>query len=209
MRKLLSIFLFCSLLVIVSFLLFGNMQQWMEKYLHSARSLQQYAVLSFIFLTSDIVLPIPSSLFMILNGKVLGIFAGSAISFFSGLLSSCIGFYLGRKSNGYLNRFFSRKEEEHSNRLFDKFGKTAITISRAIPVLSETISFLSGATALTFGTFVLYAIPGHFMVSLIYAYVGKVANYADSWIISGSIILGTLILGWILQLAMKKRNRAL
>ncbi len=206
MKKLIAVFIFCCLLVIVAFLLFGNVEKWVEINLQSKQSQNNYALLSFSILTSDIILPIPSSLVMILNGKVLGVVAGTFISLLSGVFSSCIGFFLGRKTNPLLNKLFTTKEKEISDTLFQKFGNMAITISKALPIISEAISFVSGTTAISFKTFLLYSVLGHFIVALIYACVGSFASTLSSSLIAAIIIVAALLIGWITQLMIRQKS---
>lgn len=189
--------------------MFGDMEKLVEVNLHSTQSLFTYALLSFFFLTADIILPVPSSLVMILNGEVLGFAVGAALSLVSGVLSSCIGFYLGRKSNPLINKFFSPKDREISDRLFHKFGNVAITISKALPIISEAVSVVSGTTAITFKNFLYYSIAGHFIVSVIYAYAGSLSSKLNSNLVAAIIIAAALFIGWIMQFIMRRKDRAL
>ncbi|MEO6000242.1 MAG: VTT domain-containing protein [Chitinophagaceae bacterium] len=205
MKRLLAIFIFCCVLILTVFFLFDGLEKWVEFNLTTNKSRLAYAILSFILLTSDIILPIPSSLVMILNGKVLGVLSGTIISFSSGLLSSLSGFYIGRKANPYFDKLFSKKDKEISNSLFKKFGNTAITISKALPIISEAISFVSGTTSVPVKTFLIYSMAGHFIVSLLYAYVGSYSTSLDSNLIAAIIILSALLIGWVMQLIVSKK----
>jgi uncharacterized membrane protein YdjX (TVP38/TMEM64 family) len=199
MKKLASVFLICCIMVIAVFLLFANIEKWVEFNLKSASSLFTYALLSFTLLVSDIVLPIPSSLIMLLNGKILGIFFGTLNSTLASTLSSAIGFYLGRKSNVYLDKFFNAKEKEIGNRLFQKWGNPVILFSKALPIVSEAVSFVSGTTAITLKVFLGYSLAGNLIVSTVYAAIGKLSTSLNSNGIAAIIIGSTLIAGWISQ----------
>lgn len=207
MKKLLSLFIFCSFIIIAVFLMFGDMEKLVEVNLHSTQSLFMYSLLSFSFLTADIILPVPSSLVMILNGEVLGFPAGAALSLVSGVLSSCIGFYLGRRSNPLINKFFSQKDREISDRLFNKFGNMAITISKALPIISEAVSVVSGTTSVTFRNFLYYSIAGHFIVSVIYAYAGSLSSTLNSNLVAAIIMASALFIGWLMQFMMRRKNK--
>lgn len=207
MKRLLSIFVFCCFIVLIAFVLFGQAEQQIERLLTSKESLMAYAVFSFGFLTLDIFLPVPSSLIMILNGKVLGVLAGTVLSLCSGILSSAIGFYLGRSVNTYIDKLFARREKEASNWLFSKFGNLAITISKALPILSEAISIVAGTTSIKFKSFILYSFVGHLIVSGVYAYVGSFSTALSSGLISAIIIVASLAVGWVLQFfVLRKKN---
>ena len=144
MKRLVFLLIFVSLVIIISFLLLNGLEDKMQAWVHSASSRWTYSAISFGLLAGDILLPVPSSLLMILNGKVLGVVAGASLSLVAGMTASLIGFYLGRKSTRFVNRFFSEKDIVAGNRFFSRFGSFSITISKAIPILSETISFISG-----------------------------------------------------------------
>lgn len=206
MKRLLSIFFICCLIIFVAFYLFPGMEQWIDINLKSNKSRLAFAFLSFGLLTSDIILPIPSSVIMILNGKVLGVPAGTLLSFFSGLLSSIIGFYIGSKANPYFDKMFSKKDKEVSNSLFLKFGNIAITISKALPIISEAVSFVSGTTSVSFKTFLVYSIAGHIVVSLLYACVGYYSTSLNSNLVAAIIILSALIIGWVIQVIARRKS---
>jgi len=206
MKRLFFIFLFCCVLVITTFLLFEDLEIWIQAHINSEKSLFTYTLLSFCFLAFDTLLPVPSSLLMILNGKILGSFFGTLLSFAASLLASVFGFYLGRSANPYFDKFFAIQDKAYSNNLFRKFGNLAITISKALPILSEAISFVAGTTAIAFKTFLLYSAIGHFVVSVMYAYLGSFSNAINSGLVTVIIIVLTVLLSWVVQLLLKNKH---
>jgi len=206
MKRLLVIFLLCCVLVITTFLLFEDIEHWIQAHINSEKSLATYTLLSFSFLALDTLLPVPSSLLMILNGKILGPFFGTLVSLVSSLLSSVFGFYLGRSANPYFDKLFSTQDKAYSNNLFRKFGNTAITISKALPILSEAISFVAGTTSMPFKTFLLYSAIGHFVVSIMYAYLGSFSNAINSGLVTVVIIVFAILLGWVVQFFLKNKH---
>lgn len=204
MKKILSLTFFSSFCAILLYVLFLDAEQQMLEKLHSQESQVVYAAFSFFFLGSDVLLPIPNSLIMILNGKVLGIYSGTLLSTVAGVVSSSIGFFLGRKSDRWLNRFFSSAEKEVSNRLFQRWGKGAVAVSKALPVLSESLSFVAGTTTMSFRTFLLYSLLGHCVVGLMYAYVGEVSRTIDSSFIPAAFTALAVLLVWLVQYATKR-----
>jgi uncharacterized membrane protein YdjX (TVP38/TMEM64 family) len=194
MKKILSLIFFISTFVVVTFLLFQDAESYMMTKLEEPGRLGIYSALSFVFLLSDILLPIPSSLIMILNGKLLGFMGGTLLSFIAGLTSSSIGYFLGRASKKYLDRFFKPKEIESANAFMDKYGKLSIALSRAIPILSETIAVMTGTTNITFKTFFSYSVIGHIVVSMVYAWVGAFASSLNGHVITVVVVIATLIL---------------
>ncbi|GEO06065.1 hypothetical protein AAE02nite_37290 [Adhaeribacter aerolatus] len=206
MKRLLVIFLFCCGLVITTFLLFEEVEHWITAHVHSGQSKATYTLLSFSFMALDTLLPVPSSLLMILNGKILGPFWGTLLSWASSLLASWFGFYLGRSANPYFDKFFSAQDKAYSNNLFRRFGNLAITISKALPVLSEAISFVAGTTTMPLKTFLLYSAIGHLVVSVGYAYLGSFSNAINSGLVTVIIIVFAVLLGYGTQLVLKRRH---
>ena len=205
MKKLLSVFIFCCFLVLFLFLLFGGAEEQITTLLSSKENLTSYWIASFLVLSADIFIPVPSSLVMILNGKVLGFFFETLLSTTSGVVSSCIGFYLGRKSGSLIDKFFSPEEQQVSTIIFSRYGKTAILVSKALPIISEAISFLSGTTGISFSTFFWYSLLGHFIISAVYAYAGSFSSEIDSNPLSGAIILLVLLVFWGISKVMSKK----
>lgn len=205
MKKLLSLFVFFAATVIIAFLLFSNLEEAINRRLGQEQKIASYSALSFIFLVADIVLPIPSSLVMILNGKMLGFAGGAILSLTASMLSSSIGFYLGRTATNGFNRFFSAKEIRLGNSMFDKYGDLSIAVSKGIPVLSEAVSFLSGTTSISFKRFFIYSFSGHLPVALIYAFVGSYASSLNSYLVSGGVIVVTVCLFFIFRIVIGRR----
>jgi len=205
MKKLISIFLFVSLFVIATFLLFADFENYVALHLDKTENLIAFSGLSFVYLLSDIVLPVPSSLIMILNGKILGFIFGSLLSFFAGLTSSSIGFYLGRRSQHFLNRFFSTADISKANKFMHKSGKFAVALSRAIPILSETVAVLSGTTNMRFPDFFIYSLLGHAIVSAVYGWVGAFAADLNGNLITLVAVTGTLLISWLLTWITNKQ----
>jgi uncharacterized membrane protein YdjX (TVP38/TMEM64 family) len=197
MKKIFSTLFFCTVLVLAMFLFFSEMEQWIGLYLNAQRSKWNYAIFSSLFLTADIILPIPSSLIMILNGKILGAILGSLISFVSGLTSSMIGFYMGCRSMPFVNRFFNVRERNAGNMFFEKYGNLAIVMSKSLPVISESLSVVAGTTSVSFRSFFLYSAAGHLTVSLAYGVIGSYAFSLDSKLVSGLVIFAVPVIGWL------------
>lgn len=209
MKKIISLLLFSCTFVILFFLLLADFEQGVSAYLQTTGGSWSYAGISFLLLLSDIILPVPSSLLMILNGKILGFFPGALLSLFSGLASSLLGFYLGRKANRLLQRFFSSKEIEAGNRLFARYGNLAVSLSKALPVLAEAVSFLAGTTSMSGKTFFLYSFIGQSVVAIVYAYIGRMTNAYDSNLVSAIIIVAALLMAWGVQAIAVRRRKVL
>lgn len=130
------------------------------------------ALTSILLLTSDIILPIPSSIIMIANGAVFGIITGTLISLAGTLASSLIGFLIGRKGLKFINKLINEKEQQQADKLIKRWGIVIIIITRPIPLLSETVSIMAGTSKISFLKITAASIAGLLPPSIIYALSG-------------------------------------
>jgi len=149
-----------------------------------------FSLISLVILASDVVLPIPSTIVMYLNGYVMGIVGGFLLSLSSLMISSLIGFYIGKR--------FSRRDQSPSfSRFFHRYGFASIILTRGIPILAEAISIVGGYTQMSLRKFTLYHIIGYLPVCFIYAYLGKYAKEEDAFITVLLVSVGITILFWL------------
>lgn len=206
MKKLLLLLLFVSVFVLTTFFLFADFELFIEEKLQGNYPKAAFISLSFTFLFSDILFPVPSSLIMLLNGKYLGVFAGGILSWTAGFSSSWLGFFLGRKSSVYVDRFFKDDEIRQANRFYEKYGKISVALSRALPVLSESVSVVSGATNMRLRTFLVYAGIGQLIISFLYSFLGaSMPHYNGHWI-TVIIVISTLALSWLASWLLRQKN---
>jgi uncharacterized membrane protein YdjX (TVP38/TMEM64 family) len=205
-KKLLSLFFILTSIIIATFLLLPTMEQRITERLSDTGSLRTYSLWSFIFLTADIILPVPSSMIMILNGKVLGAVAGGTLSLCAGMCCSLIGFAVGRRSKKWADRFFSAAQIKESEVLFERYGKHFIGFSKALPILSETVSVYCGATDTNLKMFLSYSLLGHLSVSVVYGCIGNYFTALDSWAVSFLVIAFTLAVGRLLPVLFRRRS---
>ncbi|WP_461303577.1 TVP38/TMEM64 family protein [Aureisphaera sp.] len=191
MKKIIIPFLFFATAIIVVFLVFGNLEQYFQTLLEEAQSsTSYYSLLSFAILCSDIILPVPSSIVMHFNGMVLGALYGGLLSLVSVMISSVLGYYLGK-----FTRWGKRSQKDASGVSFlHKYGVFAIIISRGIPILSESIVLLCGYHRINFKTFIIYSLIGYIPVCWIYAYFGSLSN--DLFLIAVSVSLLISVITW-------------
>ena len=99
MKKTVIPFLIFTIIIILIFVFFGGSEVYFQEVLETARiNPSYYGFLSFLILSSDIILPVPSSIVMHFNGMVLGTFWGAMLSLISVMISSVLGYYLGRST---------------------------------------------------------------------------------------------------------------
>ena len=191
MKSILLPFVISIILVSVVFVFFENMEGYFQNLLQNLQeNTWRYSFFSFLILSSDILLPVPSSSVMYSNGVVLGVLNGFVLSLISSVLSSVIGYGLGRFTNFRLN-----SSSCSSQKLIKRYGNVAIIISRGIPILSESISFTAGYNLMKFRTYFLMNLIGFFPVCMIYSYFGHMGQDRNMFFLSFvlSILLSALI----------------
>ena len=156
------------------------------------------ALISIALLISDIILPIPSSIVMIANGAVFGLWAGVMVSMTGGVTASLIGFFIGKKSTIYINKYITAVEQEQAKQLMKKWGIAILIISRSIPILAETLSIMAGATGVSSFQMLLASIIGLLPVAVLYAYTGVYAADLNSALWSFIIVMSCAGIFWII-----------
>ena len=180
MRKSIIILIISIVIISLTFIFFGGIEEQISTTLNNLQSKKlYYSAVSFTILTSDIVLPVPSSVVMYLNGYVLGSLVGSFISLFSLLISSVIGYYIGK-----LTSIGLKAKSENSNKILSKYGTMAILITRGIPILSESICIVCGYNKVPFKQYFIFNLVGYAPLCLLYAVCGSLGYVKDLFFFS-------------------------
>jgi uncharacterized membrane protein YdjX (TVP38/TMEM64 family) len=169
---------------------------------------ETFAVASFTALTSDIVLPVPSSIVMYLNGAVLGLLPGALLSIASVMISSVIGYIIGLVSEKIMNKNGTHRT---SNELLEKTGPLAIILTRGIPILSESIIIVAGYNRVSFGKFLLWNTIGYVPVCFTYSYLGSISSSQNAFLISFGVSIAISFAFWMIGrrvLNAKSRSNA-
>lgn len=134
---------------------------------------------AFGLLVVDVVLPVPASVVMVLNGALFGVTAGAMISLAGGIASSLLAFALGRRSRALVARWVSAQDRARSDRLLARWGATAVLVTRPVPILAEAVAFMAGASPLALRPFTLATIAGTLPAAALYAVAGAAATDGD------------------------------
>jgi uncharacterized membrane protein YdjX (TVP38/TMEM64 family) len=149
-------------------------------------------------LVVDVVLPIPSSLVMILNGALFGILVGTLLSLLGALGAAIVGFLMGRRGGPLLVRFVPPADRERADRLLQDWGMLAIIATRSIPLLAETVIIMAGASSIPWRTMLLATLVGSLPMSLLYAITGATAATFANGLLSFSMVLLIAGLFWVI-----------
>ncbi len=158
------------------------------------------------FLAIDVLLPVPSSLIMITNGALFGIWLGALFSLLGSTISIFLGWLLGKGGQKWIIRFMGEDGMEEATAFLNKWGNLAIIVSRPIPVLAEAVSIVCGGMNYPIGKTLLYGFIGLLPTCVFYAYIGYLALDMDSsW---QSFIFVMIVAGivWGLGIFFRKRT---
>ncbi len=205
MKKITIPFLVTAVIIILMFLAFGDIEQYFTDLLNKASSQKlTYTLVSFLALTSDIVLPVPSSIVMYTNGFVLGLIQGAALSLASVMLGAYIGYYLGK----YTSLGLKAKQDQKADLLLSKYGAIAILVSRGIPILSETICVVCGYNKIPLKQYLVFNLIGYIPLCLLYAFCGSVGYDRNTFLLSFGFSLLISAAFWFFgkSLFLKSKN---
>jgi uncharacterized membrane protein YdjX (TVP38/TMEM64 family) len=147
------------------------------------------AALSFGLLVADVFLPVPSSIIMIANGALFGIAAGTALSLAGSLGAAALGFALGRRSGGLIERLVSPEEKRRADALLARWGALAVVVTRPLPLLAETVAIFAGASPLGWWRLLGATFAGALPGCLLYALTGATSRGFGSGIVMFGIVL--------------------
>jgi uncharacterized membrane protein YdjX (TVP38/TMEM64 family) len=163
------------------------------------------ALASVLLLVADVFLPVPSSLVMLGNGALFGVAIGTTVSLVGSLGGAATGFLIGRRGGRLLERLTSRQEMAEADRWFQRWGVTAIIISRPLPIVAETVAIFAGASSISWRSMLLAAAVGLVPTCLLYALAGAVARSFGSAVL---IFCLTLFIAGAFWLVERRTHRA-
>lgn len=150
-------------------------------------------------LAVDIFIPVPSSIVMVLSGAAFGVFWGSVLAFVGSIGGEWLGFELARKYGTRLSTRFIGDDAERRrlNAILLTHGAAAVAVTRALPVVMETMSIVAGLSTMRRGTFLIASAIGTAPIVVIYAYAGAMSREMDSVVPAVVILLAVAAAGWI------------
>ena len=194
MKKLLVPFFITVVLVILIFIVFGSIETSVVVILEDMKlHPETFSIYSFLILTSDIVLPVPSSIIMVMNGYVLGTFSGAILSLISLFISSAIGYQIGRIAGFRKSKIQQGKAEN----LLGIYGPYAILITRGIPVLSESICIVCGYNRMNLKSYLIMNIIGYIPLCFIYARAGQSGDEQNAFLLVVGLSFILTIILWL------------
>ena len=156
------------------------------------------AVVGFLLLVADVVLPIPSSLVMVAHGTLFGVVPGALLSIAGSVASALVAFAIGRAGTGVIRRFVTAEEHERASELLGRWGLAAVAATRPVPILAETVAILAGSSKLGWLETAAAAAVGSLVPATVYAWAGAHAGTAANHaVIFTGVLLATALLWWV------------
>jgi uncharacterized membrane protein YdjX (TVP38/TMEM64 family) len=196
-RQVLQLF-FLMLVLIIPFLLFHErITAWWQHWQQSPPSMPVAASVVIGLLSSDIVLPIPSSLVATFAGIHMGGVLGT-LACWTGMNIGCIvAFALARRyGSKFVERFSKPQELERVRSVSDRYGPFVLVLMRGAPVFAEASVRFVGLHKLTWRRFLLPVVGTNFVLSLFYCFFGEIAANNDlvSVAVGAAIALPVLLI---------------
>jgi uncharacterized membrane protein YdjX (TVP38/TMEM64 family) len=158
-------------------------------------------------LLSDVILPVPSSGVMVLQGAAYGLIPGAALSLIGGTGAALVAFLVGRRSRPAVDRVAGPEQRQRARILLDRYGIWAVIVSRPVPMLAETVGILAGAGGMRWWQVGWAGALGNVVPAIAYAAVGAYSRtFADGAVIF-LLVLVLATLAWILQVVWRKAAR--
>ena len=149
-------------------------------------------------LAADVLLPIPSSIVMILSGAAFGVAWGSVLALVGSVAGEWLGFELVRRyGRGMANRLGDEREIADLDRLFKRYGAAAIVITRPLPVVMETMSLVAGLTAMSRWAFLAASFIGTAPIVVIYAWAGARSREVGHLLPAVVMLVAVSGAGWL------------
>jgi uncharacterized membrane protein YdjX (TVP38/TMEM64 family) len=153
-------------------------------------------------LAADLFLPIPSSLIMVLSGAAFGVVWGALFSLVGSIGGEWLGFEIARHyGRRGAARLAADDEVERWSRIFARDGAAAVAVSRALPVVMETMSVVAGLSGMTRVRFLLASLAGTVPIVFVYAYAGAVSREINSVTPAVLMLVAVAGFGWVLYRA--------
>jgi uncharacterized membrane protein YdjX (TVP38/TMEM64 family) len=202
MRRTLGLIAIVAVFVIGSKLLVENVfgfsfEPWAREWTAGAGTPAAAVVVGLLAL--DIFIPVPSSIVMILSGAAFGVVWGSLLAFAGSIGGEWLGFELARKYGTVVaNRLIGdAAERRRLNDVLMTHGAAAIVVTRALPVVMETMSIVAGLSLMRRSTFLIASAIGTAPIVVVYAYAGAKSRETGSLVPAIVMLIAVAAGGWI------------
>ena len=157
-------------------------------------------------LVADVFIPVPSSIIMIAHGAAFGLWLGFLLSLVASVVGSLIGWGIGRRGSRLLDKVVSVSEKERARFMLDRYGMVAILFSRMLPIISETVVVMAGASGMAFSKVLVSVVLGTIPSAMIYAWAGTMAweGGVGLWV-AGAVFAIAGVTWWVISFVIRVR----
>ena len=202
MRRTIALIAIVAAFVIGSKLLIENvfgfsLEPWARERLFNAGI--PGAAVVVVLLAIDIFIPVPSSVVMVLSGAAFGVLWGSVLGVVGSIAGEWLGFELARRYGTSLSTRFigDAAERERLNRILMTHGAAAVAVTRALPVVMETMSVVAGLSTMRRSTFLIASLIGTVPIVVVYAYAGAMSRQMDSVVPAIVMLIAVAATAWV------------
>lgn len=192
-------------LILVPFFLYEQaVNEALEGYLASERSLPAIAFVLVVLLCCDVLLPIPSSMVATASGFLMGWPLGALVNWLGMNAGAALGYWIGSTAGrAAVRRTVGDRELERARGIDRRWGDWSLIVSRAAPVLAEASVVFAGAVRMPRARFAMLVGLSNAAIALVYALVGALALETQTFLLAfgASIALP----GLAMLLSRKKR----
>lgn len=183
--------------LLVENLLGINLEPWARAWVEHAGPAGAATIVG--LLAADVFLPIPSSFVMVLSGAAFGVGWGALLAFAGSIGGEWLGFELARRyGTGLSSRFVGDANEvERLNQILLTHGAAAVVVTRALPVVMETMSVVAGLSTMRRRTFLVASAIGTAPIVVVYAYAGAMSRETGSLVPAIVILVAVAAAGWV------------
>lgn len=190
------------LVPIVPFLmLHGVIERWLAAWAAEPPDPWVVAGLVVGILSTDVFLPVPSSLVSTLAGSQLGLLGATFASWLGLNLGAAVGLAVGRGwGRAFAERLAGRDELERMQPLAARLGASLLILTRALPILAEATVLLLGVQRLPWRKFWPPVLLSNLGIAIAYAWMGSQAA-ENEWLPYALAVSVALPLGatWLVK----------
>jgi uncharacterized membrane protein YdjX (TVP38/TMEM64 family) len=187
------------LIPIIPFVLFGpQVESWVSHRVNQSTTALTTGLLIVGLLSTDIVLPIPSSMVSTFGGARLGWVTGTGVSWLGMTLGASLGFFLARRwGRPFALRFTRKADLDRLQQPIENWGAVFLVVTRALPVVAEATVLLLGLHRLSWNRFLPPVLLSNLGIALAYSAFGDWAQH-HAWLpfaLAISVALPLLLAG--------------
>jgi uncharacterized membrane protein YdjX (TVP38/TMEM64 family) len=208
MRELVRLLVLVGLALLVPIVPFLGLGHWLdqrvEAWLDPPPRPGMVALAVVALLSTDVLLPIPSSVVSTVAGAQLGVLPATLVSWLGMTLGAALGFALAKAFGRPLaERLSSGDDLRRLDRFSEAYGAGLLVATRALPILAEAAVLLLGATRLPWRKFWPPILLANLGIAAVYSGLGHVARGVDQFALALAVsialpLAATALVRWLL-----------